>query len=51
MIAVMYRAGVTSKAGFQAGKRSETSFPFRSSIGIASPFGQARSTVDVGAAI
>ena len=48
-IALTSAAGVTSKAGFRAGKRSVTSRGERSSTGIAAPDGVPRSTVDVGA--
>src|SRR5207247_9215844 len=48
-IAAISSAGVTSKAGFRAGKRAVISAPSRSSIGMAAPVGVAGSTVEVGA--
>ena len=48
-IAAMRAAGVTSKAGFRAGKRPVISAGSRSSIGISAPVGVARSIVEVGA--
>ena len=48
-IAAMSAAGVTSNAGFLAGKRVVISAGSRSSIGISAPVGVAASMVDVGA--
>ena len=48
-IAVISAAGVTSKAGFRAGKRAVTSAGSRSSIGISAPVGVAWSIVELGA--
>src|SRR5581483_707212 len=48
-IAVISSAGVTSKAGLRAGKRSLSSVGSRSSIGIPEPSAVARSSVEVGA--
>src|SRR5581483_5308136 len=48
-IAAIRDAGVTSNAGFRAAKRAVTSSPERSSIGMPSPEGVARSTVELGA--
>src|SRR6185369_14171167 len=59
MIAVMYLAGVTSKAGLRTvtpsgamgcPQRWVTSWEWRSSIGISSPLASVRSRVDIGAA-
>ena len=50
-IAEISSPGVTSKAGFRAGKRPVTSAPSRSSIGIAAPSSAAGSIVEVGATI
>src|SRR5262249_45351348 len=48
-IAAISAAGVTSNAGFRAGKRAVTSAGSRSSIGIPLPSGVAWSTVELGA--